>query len=287
MYNSPPDAHTATEKSMPNPLDLLEERISSMVESAIQRLAGLQFSPADVASKLARAMSEGVRRSQEGKPFAPDCYALTFNADDAKSLLQGTPDLNEDLARGMLDVAKACDYLVFREPVVTIAVDPTLQPHEMRVVAWHSTAPLDYTQDLAPDTPTTGSVKLPSGAYLIVDGKRHFALNHPVINIGRRLDNQLILDDLRVSRTHCQIRIRDGRFEIFDLGSSAGTQINGRAIKHHILQAGDVIDLAGIKLVYGEDPGGPPDETPAYAPPFPPRPAGDQRTRVIKKDQKK
>ncbi|MEJ2012987.1 MAG: DUF3662 domain-containing protein [Anaerolineales bacterium] len=272
---------------MPNPLELLEQRISSMVEGALARMVGLQFSPADIASRLTRAMSEGVRHSQDGKPFAPDRYALTFNADDAKTLLQGTPDLNQDLARGMLDVAKASDYLVFREPVVTIAVDPTLQKHEMRVVAWHSTAPLDYTQDLAPDAPTTGSIKFPAGAYLIVDGERHFALNHPVVNIGRRLDNQLILDDLRVSRTHCQIRVRDGRFELFDLGSSAGTQVNGRPIKHHILQTGDVIDLAGIKLVYGEDPGGPPDETPAYAPPFPPRPAGDQRTRVVKKDQQK
>ncbi|MFN2149470.1 MAG: FhaA domain-containing protein [Anaerolineales bacterium] len=272
---------------MPNPLDRLEQRISGMVESTFERIIGLQFSAADIASKLARAMSEGVRHSQEGKPFAPDRYALTFNADDAKMLLQGTPDLNQDLARGMLDVARASDYLVFREPVVTIAVDPTLHPHEIRVVAWHSTAPLDYTQDIAPDNPTTGSARIPNGAYFIVDGKRHFALNHAVTNIGRRLDNQLILDDLRVSRTHCQVRIREGRFELFDLGSSAGTLVNGRQVKHHILQPGDVIDLAGIKLVYGEDPGGPPDETPAYAPPFPPRPAGDQRTRVIKKDQEK
>ncbi len=272
---------------MANPFDRVEQRISDVVEGALRKLMGMEFSPTDVASKLARAMAEGVRHTAEGKPFAPDKYALTFSPDDARALLEETPDLNQELARGMLEVAKACDYLVFREPVVTIAVDPTIQKREMRVVAWHSTAPLEYTQDLAEPGPATEPGIIPKGAYLIVNGNHHFGLDRPVINIGRRLDNQLILDDLKVSRTHAQIRMRRGRFELFDLGSSAGTIINGRSIKHHILQEGDVIDLAGIRLVYGEDPGGPPDETPAYAPPFPPRPAGDQRTRVIKKDSQK
>ncbi|MGD8849638.1 MAG: FHA domain-containing protein, partial [Anaerolineales bacterium] len=118
-----------------------------------------------------------------------------------------------------------------------------------------------------------------------VDGDRHFPLSRPVINIGRRLDNHLIIEDQRISRTHAQIRIRAGRFEIFDLNSSAGTLVNGRAVNHHILQPGDVIALADTRLVYGEDPGGPPDETPVYAPPFPPRPAGDQKTHIIDRNE--
>jgi predicted component of type VI protein secretion system len=120
---------------------------------------------------------------------------------------------------------------------------------------------------------------LPDGAFLIVDGRGHYALNRPVINIGRRLDNQLILDNPHVSRTHAQLRIRDGRFVLFDLGSTTGTKVNGRAVKQHVLRQGDVISIAEIRLVYGEDPTGPPDSTEAYTPPFPPRPAGDQKTR--------
>jgi len=121
---------------------------------------------------------------------------------------------------------------------------------------------------------------VPIGAFLIIDGTRHFPLDRPVINVGRRLDNQLILENPHVSRTHAQLRVRDGRFVLFDLGSTSGTRVNGRAIKQHILQPGDVVTVANIRMVYGEDPGGPPDTTPPYTPPFPPRPAGDQRTRT-------
>jgi hypothetical protein len=226
---------------MANPLDRIEERIEQFVEGALSRLIGIQISAVDVAAQLARALSEGVRRTEEGKPFAPDKYALTFHPEDAQTLLENAP--------------------------------------ELRVVAWHSTAPLEFTQAMQRE-PKTNPGALPSGAYLIVEGNRHFPLDRPVVNIGRRLDNHIILDDPRVSRTHAQIRIRNGRFEIFDLGSSAGTLVNGQDVRQHMLQTGDVVELAGTRLVYGEDPGGPPDETPAYSPPFPPKPSGDQRTRI-------
>ena len=99
-----------------------------------------------------------------------------------------------------------------------------------------------------------------------------------MINVGRRIDNQIILEDAHVSRTHAQLRVRDRRFVLFDLGSTGGTQVNGRKVKQHILRPGDVITIADFRLVYGEDDGGPPDTATAYTPPFPPRPAGDQET---------
>jgi hypothetical protein len=267
-----------------SPIDKIERSIENLVEGALSRLTGASLSPAQAVAQLARALGDGVRYTEDGKPFAPDRYALTLHPSDARELLKSAPDLHEVLADELLQVARECEYMIFREPVVTIASDPTQTQQTIRVVAWHSTSPLAFTKamersDLAEEQ------SIPRGAYLIVDGERHFPLSRPVINIGRRLDNHLIIEDQRISRTHAQIRIRAGRFEIFDLNSSAGTSVNGRAINHHILQPGDVIALADTRLVYGEDPGGPPDETPVYAPPFPPRPAGDQKTHIIDRDE--
>ena len=265
----------------PSSIKRIERSIENLVEGALSRLMGASLSPAQAVTQLARALVDGVRRTEDGKPFAPDRYALTLNPSDAKSLLQSAPDLHEVLANELLQVARECEYMIFREPVVTIASDPTQTEQTLRVVAWHSTSPLEFTKAME-RTPEAEDLSVPRGAYLIVDGERHFPLSRPVINIGRRLDNHLIIDDQRISRTHAQIRVRAGRFELFDLNSSAGTRVNGRVVSHHILQAGDVIALADTRLVYGEDPGGPPDETPVYAPPFPPRPAGDQKTHIIK-----
>lgn len=267
-----------------SPIDKIERSIENFVEGALSRLTGASLSPSQAVAQLARALGDGVRYTEDGKPFAPDRYALTLHPSDASELLQSAPDLHEVLSAELLKVARDCDYMVFREPVVTIASDPTQTKQTIRVVAWHSTSPLAFTKAMERNAANEEQA-IPRGAYLIVDGDRHFPLSRPVINIGRRLDNHLIIEDQRISRTHAQIRIRAGRFEIFDLNSSAGTLVNGRAVSHHILQPGDVIALADTRLVYGEDPGGPPDETPVYAPPFPPRPAGDQKTHIIDRNE--
>ena len=49
------------------------------------------------------------------------------------------------------------------------------------------------------------------------------------LRIGRAPDNDLVLDDLIVSRYHAELRSTpDGRYEIADLGSHNGTYLNGR-----------------------------------------------------------
>ncbi len=272
-------------RNMKEQLNRLEERIEGLVEGALGRLLGAEIQPTTLASQLARAMIDGVRNGNGDKSLAPDRYALTFNPVAVDVLLEEIPDLREDLATGLLEIVRSSGYNLSREPHITIAADPTLSDHEVRVVAWHSETLIESTKGMSQDL-SREQGELPIGAYLIISGTRHFPLDRPLINIGRRLDNHLILDEPHVSRTHAQLRLRESRFVLFDLGSTSGTRVNDRLAKQHVLQPGDVITIANTHLVYGEDPEGPPDETPSYHPPFPPRPAGDQPTSTtLKKDQ--
>ena len=90
-------------------------------------------------------------------------------------------------------------------------------------------------------------------AFLIVDGLQTFPLTQPVVNIGRDPSNHLRLEDPRVSRNHAQLRFALGRFVIFDLDSTAGTFVNGVAVSSQQLNPGDVISLAGVPLVFGQE----------------------------------
>jgi pSer/pThr/pTyr-binding forkhead associated (FHA) protein len=94
---------------------------------------------------------------------------------------------------------------------------------------------------------------LPPGAFLVVDGVRVFALDRAMISIGRAPENDLVIADPRVSREHVQLRAINGRYVVFDLDSTGGTSLNGLPIRQHPLVPGDVITLAGVPLVYGED----------------------------------
>lgn len=61
------------------------------------------------------------------------------------------------------------------------------------------------------------------------------------------------MNDLRVSRTHAQIRAMKDGFILFDIGSTGGTYVNGERVSQRVLKPGDVISIAGIKLIYAEE----------------------------------
>ena len=103
-------------------------------------------------------------------------------------------------------------------------------------------------QDLPEDDTTT----IPEEAFLVIDGAKVYPLTLTVITIGRRLENTLVIDDPRVSRTHAQLRAINGRYVVFDLNSSGGTFLNGRKTTQAIVYPGDVISLSGVDLIYGQ-----------------------------------
>ena len=139
-------------------------------------------------------------------------------------------------------------------PQVKFVPDQELPLGRNKVQAHSSLKLMNETMTLSLDRSETGEL-LPADAFLIVDGTNIFPLNRPVINIGRRDDNHLVIDDERVSRLHSQLRAVKGRYVIFDLGSTGGTFVNGVRQGHCPLYPGDVLSLAGVTLVYGQDPG--------------------------------
>ena len=64
------------------------------------------------------------------------------------------------------------------------------------------------------------------------------------LRIGRAPDNDLVLDDLLVSRYHAELRKQpDGGLEIADLGSQNGTYVNGRRILAQPLAGRDTLGI--------------------------------------------
>jgi hypothetical protein len=79
---------------------------------------------------------------------------------------------------------------------------------------------------------------------------REHPLNRERTTIGRRPENDVHIDNLAVSGQHALvITILNDSF-LEDLGSTNGTYVNGKLVKKHALQHGDVVTIGKHELRY-------------------------------------
>lgn len=80
-------------------------------------------------------------------------------------------------------------------------------------------------------------------------GKVFANLTTPV-TIGREDDNDIQLNDERVSRFHAKIQEDKGQFILTDLDSTNGTRVNGHPVQIKILYPGDLIIVGRSVLLF-------------------------------------
>jgi hypothetical protein len=229
-----------------NALAQLEVRLQALIEGSAAQIFPTRDAQDELVHQLLLAMQAGVKDE-----VAPNLYLLTLPASQASALRQDS-SLLEALAQTVQELAGESGLTFLSPPIVRVIPDADLKPGEIRVVTQNSIENLAETTDLVVE-PALNAPLVPVNAFLIVDGTRIFTLNQSVVNIGRRPDNHLVIDDGRVSRVHAQLRAIKGRYVIFDLDSLGGTFVNDQRIHQSVLYPGDVISLAGLPLVFGQD----------------------------------
>jgi hypothetical protein len=228
---------------------LIESRLQVFVEGAADHL----FPGGRVSNLLARrlmsAVREGLRVTPEGGLVAPQRLALLVCP--AELDLFRSPRWLEEIEAALRAIGGGQGVRFPPGRFLQVEARDRLAPGEVLVVSCDERGAVSQTTDIAMQD--DGLLSVPPGAFLIVDGMHFFPLNLPVLNLGRRPDNHLVIDDNRVSRTHAQLRLVRGQFVVFDLESSGGTFVNGVRILQQVLHPGDVLSLAGVPLVFGQD----------------------------------
>lgn len=100
---------------------------------------------------------------------------------------------------------------------------------------------------------------LPGRPYLAVLGtgepSQGYALRHPLATLGRGPENQITVQDDRVSRAHAVLAPIGRDFVVIDLSSRHGTLVNGRRTTQERLRLGDVLDFGDTRMVFAVVPG--------------------------------
>jgi hypothetical protein len=77
-----------------------------------------------------------------------------------------------------------------------------------------------------------------------------FNLDKERITIGRRVGNDIHIDNLAVSGDHAIITTIGNDSFLQDLDSTNGTLVNGKSIKKHVLHHGDIIGFGRYQIEY-------------------------------------
>lgn len=239
-------------KAMSQSLNRLEARLQRLIEEGTARLFASQDTRGLLASRLIEAMQAEVRFGEGDQLFAPSIYTIHSNSEHAAAL-KNNSNLLDELSGALKKAAVESGVQLAGEPVFHIAPEDNMPGGEFRVRCASLGEALSQTQSLRPQNQPADQ-QVPSGAFLIVGGAEIFTLSQPIVNIGRKSDNHLVIENPQISRRHAQLRAISGRYHFFDLGSTGGSTINGSDVKNATLLNGDVINLAGIvPLIFSQD----------------------------------
>jgi len=235
-------------------LDQLEAKLQKLVEDQLAGiLPGVKLEDR-VIQRLATAVRENIVEQKDDRAIAPNVFTLIVSTETSPMWKeQSTTDTLKDI---IITASRDVGLKFVTQPTITITTDDTFSADEIKVVASHKLEPVGDTQGVHMSTTTEEIAEgenIPENAFLIIEGVKVHPLTEPVVNIGRRLENQLVIDDPRVSRNHAQLRAIKGRFVLFDLNSTGGTFVNGQRTSQTVLYPGDVISLAGVALIFGQD----------------------------------
>ena len=223
-------------------LDQLEIRLQELLEvKLIKLLPG--SSPEDL---LVHQLATAVRSSMHyDNPTGglPNSYVLKVNSLAFVQWHDNT-ELLTDLQEVIKTVTSESGLETTAMPTIQVMLDEHLADGDIKIEALRVENAMAQTKGVAQEEKIDGQGNFaPVNAFLIVGGVKVYQLDRSVINIGRRSDNHLVLDDPRISRYHAQVRAIRGRYVLFDLNSTGGTFVNGQRTTQSVLYPGDVISL--------------------------------------------
>jgi len=236
---------------MNSKFDQLEKKLQSLFEDQVLALLPGLTVEDRIIQKLASTLKQNI--TEQGKDVvAPSVFTLIVAPSSAA--IWKDPKIMEALKKVISIAIKETGLKLEAQPTITVTTNDTYAENDVSVIASHKVETMEDTKGMATDSENNKSNEtIPENAFLIVEGVKVYPLKEPVINIGRRLENQLVIDDPRISRNHAQLRAINGRYVLFDLNSTGGSFVNSQRTSQTVLYPGDVISLAGVALIFGQD----------------------------------
>lgn len=246
----------------------LEARLEGLVEGVFNRAFSSEVQPVELARKLAKEM-DAHKTASVSRIYVPNHYTVYLSDEDRERLGGYERSLEQELSGYLLEHARKRGYDLLTRPEIEFETDrrlrlgefgiqprlvkPPAQPGERprqaeegRTMVYSTLPPESAGEQAAPRRTAERHTR----AIVSVDGRR-YVLDGPSASIGRSKECDCVIRDPNVSRRHAVLHRREGgTWEIEDLGSTNGVEINGRRVSRGRLSPGDEVTLGTKTFIF-------------------------------------
>jgi hypothetical protein len=253
-------------------LRAVERKIEALFEGVFGRAFRTNVQPVELARKLAKEMDDH-RTVSVSRVYVPNEYTIYLSPADREQFESYEANLRNELQEYLAEHARREQYALLSSPRVAFETDADLdvgefgiatrmaQP-EKRARGEHEPEPqleAGATMIYKPKTPVpTEAVSAeelgmaPEIVRLSYNGTSR-EVDRQKLVIGRSRDCDIQLADANVSRRHAELRQEGASYWIVDLGSTNGTEVNGKRVKRAKLQTGDTITLGSTEITFDRE----------------------------------
>jgi hypothetical protein len=231
-----------------------ESFIERLMERSFTRATGSHLQPVEIGKRLVRSMESTQSVGMEGV-IVPNAYEVFLSPVDYDQFKGARAAISKNLEAHLGRSARQRRFTMIARPLVRINLDEHLNPGDIRVephledVEAPGDTDFQHTSVLPQmDGPIINSPATPN---LVWNGTPYAILRSPT-RVGRLPDNDIVLQDKRVSRHHAEVIQQGGRWMLRDNGSTNGTAVNGKVIREVLLMPGDTISLGGLEVSWDQ-----------------------------------
>ncbi|HEY5426603.1 MAG TPA: FhaA domain-containing protein [Candidatus Tumulicola sp.] len=218
----------------------IEQACAAFIERAFAKTFPSDLEPAQIARKLVSTM-EARTRDEDGRLVAPGNYAVGVNPEDFERLASHQAYLEREWADLLRELAgrvgigflegDAKVRMTARESVPLGAVDVAVAGEPARAAA-------------------AARERFPRFHLRMIKGVSALGVYsiEGTVRIGRGDENEILLADRSVSRTHAVVETAGPQPVVRDLGSTNGTFVNGERVRERGLRDGDELMFGNTRM---------------------------------------
>jgi hypothetical protein len=250
-------------------LGRFEELLADAVEGGMRRIFSTQLQPVQIAKAAARAMEDAQVVGFRG-PEVPNVYRVRLAPVDLARFAGYQVTMSRQLAQYLTDYAHDRGLAPVAPPRVEIVEDRRVRAGSVKVDARFQDIEPERQASLEQALEDTRALQLRQMAetpppdsgwtgegWLVDEQGTRYPLDprEAVVRLGRSLENDVVLDDQRVSRYHAQLRWNGRGWAAHDLQSTNGTYVDDVPVRDQplILGPDGLLRLGGqtLRLVEG------------------------------------